>query len=578
MFSISKIPFNKFTCSNNPLKQTPPKTSKTLLLAILSILAISVSTEHIEIGKKEWDLYGYNYDEKNLGIIKTGRKFNFANGRWYYLPNNKVLEFHPNHEGMIFFSSMNNSEFIYVKTPERILCFFLKDQDRYTQVRPSLFKERDYPHTVMKVFPTNDMDIGDFKKLNKEMIRYKETVFVPYSFIDQRPLEFMNKIPYYKLTKSGSKMGNGYSNHAMFLLHLQEDLRVKLENEGKIPTDFMSLVEGNFHYQFQMQWIQQLVKFMYTMDKNYIFYRAKSKKELLVFYEDIAFGPSVIKLARDIMSTEIFTQKVQPLMLEISQKLVEISVPLAMDYVFKNGTEFFRNIFRFYNPSIGIDGTLHKIQELRNKPNLHPILSHLNNKVLEPSGLEFKNDGVYNGSLSPYIQFIRTKLIEVFDELYPLLQTIVPQLDKSQGVNILNQILSSGKIRDDYEKTYIRSAIEIKRLCFFDVSKPEKNKEAFEALDFADLVFDFLNERYIGQVLNVLEPLFFDNMVSMKVFEKIGMVPDSNGRFGVEDFEWIRRLFMILGQADFDSDLDSAFMRMSNYKIFDYKKSRLILV
>jgi hypothetical protein len=364
----------------------------------------------------------------------------------------------------------------------------------------------------------------------------------------------------------------------MLLLHLQKDLHIKLGNEGQIPTDFMSPIEGNFHHQFQVQWIQQLVKFMHTMDKDYIFFRPKSKKNILVFYEDIAFGPSSLELARDIMSTEIFTHKVQPLMLEISQKLVEISIPLAMNYVFENGTEFFRNIFAFYDPSIGIDGTLQQIRELRNQPNMHRILVYTNHKVLEPSGLKPQNDGVYNGSLTPGIQFIRAKLIEVFNELYPVLETFVPQLDKSQGLKILNDILKSGKIKDDYELSYLRTAIVMKQICLFDSSNPEKNKKAFETLDFDDLVYDFLTERYIGQVLNVLEPLFFDNMGSMKVFEKIGMTPDSNGRFGVEDFGWIRRLFVILGQADFDSNLDSQFIKTYKHKIFDYKKSRMILV
>jgi hypothetical protein len=516
----------------------------------------------------------WQYDRDNMDNVKSQEQMNFANGEWIFIEELNRLEFHPHQSGMLIFSSPTHSEFVYLETPLRVLVFPFSVQMKSPYVDQSA-KDMNPEYSVRTIFPETDSDLGDLKRLNECFTNNKELVFQDEETKAEK-LSKWNSFPYFNLKKKSDKFNPSYSNHAFLLHFLQEDMFNYLKTQSALPEDVHTALGADLHNDFQKKLVAQFLIVMFMNNPDYFF--VTKPKDLNQNFTQIKLAPSAKAIAENILSNPgACSEETKKQLDMISQTLTSMANQIGEAFIFTNRSGYFKHFFRHTHHHTSLVEILEEIKAGRQEFPMPRDISDMNNAALYMQGLLSPDGHINIGDFEEQFKSLQASLLSVFQSLFPALREQVLSLDESQGKEALTRMIDTdnpGSNRNKFIQEFISKTIE-------PVYSPENDEtlqSAFEILDFTLLTLSFLEQTYLGAVLGLYESIFFANLNQLPVMQKLKMQTQQDAQMDPETFDWFRRLFVIMGMAEFNVADDLVFVKQKSLKIFKEVSLRLLVL
>jgi hypothetical protein len=574
----------------------------TFLCLALLLPSPSTSIKAVEYSKENFKKF-YQYDS-SPGVMdnvkQSSLNFNLSKGEWYYFPESNTFEFHPDHVGQLIFSVASHSEFIYFEKPRRVLIFpFRSNGTNKPYVAESLmtrpnfvFKEEYQLFPALRTpnsgqeeqadgvrLPRRNEDKGNPAKLNATMNESEEIIKRVWGEFVTRDVKLglYNQIPYFDFVKKG-KIGLGYSNHGELLKTIKTDIKNILESTKQMPRDIEKQIEeSKLIDNFEFTIIRRFIPYMFTNESYFLNYGSQptNEKELMV----LKYSPSALDLGiKAVQNENSYTESVRNKFKEISTLMVQMVKDLAYDFVFEEGTKFLTYFFMSKEPKSGsILKLVDFYKKMRFNGNSNVFLKEYHKAVLVPLGFNADNYNLAKDNTKftdpntiQKMERIKQLFIEIFTEMYDGLATLVPSLDESKGVKLLEARLPQYEERSPerhYLEVMIESCIQMK----FNANEKEANIEAFSNVNFDEIIYNGLLYFYVGSVLSIYEKSFFWVLNDLPAMEKMKLKPEQ-GEMNNEATDWFVRNLMIFGLIDYRYDyaLDDV-MKYKELKFFKEK-------
>lgn len=479
----------------------------------------------------------FRYDKAFENYLETGKQLNFSKGTWYWINVTRVLEFHPDDSGFIFFGTDDNREYLYLEKPKRVLIFPFSMNNQKPFVSSSFKINRQDLKNYEPVFRSGEDPQNLALRLNE-----KVQIYIPKEYRGPNIKEW-GKLPKFTLLWGIGGAYNEFTNHVGSLRENEKQFEEFVRGSNFLPDDLMPLISPELLGKFRQFFFGKMIFMMQSDIHNPIFFYQMKSQVQSVFdvyrtnYMDAAVD-QIFKVDKEQDST------LEGVFNEYLTRVLMIAKDMVEDFFFGKGLPIFR---AFYS-------------KLPKKASKNPV------KIAEAR----KKD--------PYFM---TRSPEQFAQYIAIVNNAKENILNPEVNMIMKEIQAQveAMIEGTFDTVADAAKNFSKSVCQVNHYKEDDNqiyKNFLLRMSFGDWVADDLIAIILPQVLSLYEQsVFVEQFFEMPLLQKIGF--GTGVKKNNSSYEQFREMLMVLGYVDYQEDIDKERTGLHDFKSFLWAKDRILI-
>lgn len=555
-----------------------PSTNPFWLLACIALLSsvgnsdYRISTETVN----KFPTYDYNWtkgdNEKN-----ESRFLDLTDGEWIFFPLGARLEFHPTTPLMVIFKGMStvtDSDFFYLEKDKRVLIYEMNQNGDLPYVGPSqrhwIFEDKRLEPRW--IFPFEDMTEKTLESVNNAFGVRNSKTFKRFPV----PVDTSWKsLPFYHLPRGEITAKVNWSNHCWRLLAFPEEMRRHLSPSVSFMSNPLEVLTEDDKERFKYKLLTRLMKYIRMNDADYLQpIRADDKAKTA---RDMKMNVSAWEQVPNVTVDQSDVDK-------IFAEMATLANMVAAEYVFSNDSDFIRMVFHSFAEGVFLTDIMEDLKAHRQLARVDSLALQMNRRAIGLTVRKMQSSSDLQKVFTEARQKIEVAIFAIIHQSFNSLAQ--QQIDPEKGNEYITQFreayppeTASQQLLDDALLKVLDDPVEP----VYEEGMKAALKQNLKGQVLNDLILDLLCDSLLGEMLGHYEDAFFNNMggtdtmkkmlVSFKVSTK-----KSNADWVQEN--WLRRLFMVMGVAGFnyDLDFDPEFLKQKELQVFESAGSRRLMV
>lgn len=554
------------------------------------------------------------YAKKDEYVVNEEGKFNFAQGTWYLVESEDLIEFHPKFSGFLNFSMGMNKFFykaLYLEAPYRVLVFpFNGSHFTYESERPFVDRslvefedEEDEPSNALQIYPHYDEESQTDLSLNQAFQHERFTEKME----DQDLADLAKKwnfLPYLNPDLDSYKMSKAFNNNwgafKEFGDRLLELFKTPLDSSQH--SQLIADTKNKAGKVLLTGVLSRLVRFLYYDDVSQITLGKSDHLKSLKAIRTMPFYENIVDNLKKMSSTfndkyDQYVERITSIILPVTEELSHLYLPGNMD-------EYLDFFLPFQNfKSLNLLLAEHDVN--RSRLDFYDVDYSWNVKVVngwkelikeayaqdinDPENLAFKtaNANMHKASKN-LIELIRELLEEEFDTIGNIIQQLSAEQGKYTQNNKIDYDTSQKMddyIEDDNERqeqkknsVHERAISARAYACKFSKNKKDAYFGKLVDKELDNLFISLILYEGTGQVMKIFENRsWVTRLDSLEAIKLSNLDLNKNCDDPIGRVLWLREILVMMGEMDYKIPLDNQLFSVEANQIFSAVGRRLII-